>query len=83
MSNLKRVHSRSSGAWITCAWFECDRQGFEMHKAVFHEHDRALRCDHPLSEHINFVFCSERHKQLYRHSHVDLGNLPAGYKSVF
>lgn len=83
MSNLRRVLSSNTGTWIKCCWFECDKPGFELHKSVFHEHARDLPCDHPLSEHVNFVFCSERHKQLYRHSHIDLWNLPPGFKSVF
>jgi hypothetical protein len=82
VSNLKRVRSFSSGTWITCAWFECDRQGFELHKSVFHEHDRRLPCDHPLSGHVNFLFCSERHKRFYANSHIALGRLPAGYRTV-
>lgn len=76
----KKVLSSSSGTWIRCSWFECDRAGFELYKAILHEHARTLACDHPLSEHVNFVFCSERHKQLYRNSHLDFGQLPAGYK---
>jgi uncharacterized protein YodC (DUF2158 family) len=82
MSSLKRIHSYSSDNWIRCAWFECGKDGYEMHKSVFHEHDRALPCDHHLSAHINFVFCSERHKQYYLHSHIDLWNLPKGHKST-
>lgn len=80
MPVAKKVLSFSSGNWITCAWFECQKDGFELYKSVFHEHARELTCDHPASGHVNFVFCSERHRQFFRHSHVDFGQLPAGYK---
>jgi hypothetical protein len=82
MRNAKGVFSFSSGTWIKCAWFECDLQGYELYKSVFHEHAREMPCDHPMSQHVNFIFCSERHKQYYRNSHIDMGNLPAGHKST-
>jgi hypothetical protein len=80
MPIARKVLSRSSDTWIQCCWFECERPGFELYKTVFHEHAKQLRCDHPLSEHVNFVFCSERHRQLYLHSHIEMGKLPPGYK---
>lgn len=76
----RKVLSRSSDTWILCAWFECDRQGFELYKTILHEHSRSLPCDSMFSEHVNFVFCSERHKMLYVHSHKAFGQLPPGYK---
>lgn len=81
MAVAKKVLSFTSGNWIPCAWFECERPGYELYKGVFHEHARELACHHPLSNHINFIFCSERHKQLYRNSHVEFGKLPAGYQT--
>lgn len=82
MPLAKKILSSSSGTWIKCCWFECDKDGYELYKAVFHEHSRELPCDHPLSEHVNFVFCSERHKAFYAHSHLNHGNLPPGYAKV-
>lgn len=80
MPVAKKVLSSSSGLWIKCCWFECERDGYELYKAVFHEHAKELHCSHPMSEHVNFVFCSERCRQYYLHSHVQMGQLPAGYK---
>ena len=82
MPIAKKVWSHGSQTWIQCAWFECERQGVELHKSVFHEHARSLACDHPLSQHVNFVFCSERHKRLFQHSHISMGDLPPGYRSL-
>lgn len=82
MRNSKRVYSHGGDNFIRCAWFECDQDGFELYKSVFHEHARGLPCDDPRSEHVNFVFCSERHKQYYLHSHKDLNMLPPGFKTV-
>lgn len=78
----RKVLSASTGDWIRCCWFECGKPGFELYKSVFHEHRRDMGCDHPMSKHINFVFCSERHKQLYLHSHKDMWNLPPGHKTT-
>ena len=84
MRNAKKVMSASSGDWIKCVWCALngqDNPGYELYKSVFHEHARQLPCNHPMANHVNFVFCSERHKQYYLHSHKDLGNLPEGFKT--
>lgn len=80
MAVAKKVLSFSSHQWITCAWFGCEKIAFDLHKAVFHEHARELPCHHPLSGHVNFIFCSDRHKRYYQHSHISFGQLPAGYR---
>lgn len=80
MAVAKKVLSFSSGTWIRCAWFECDRVGFELYKSVFHEHASELACHHPMSQHVYFIFCSERHRMYYKNSHVEFGQLPAGYR---
>jgi hypothetical protein len=77
----RKVLSRGTGGWIKCCWFECEKPGYELYKSVFHEHARYLPCDHPMAEHVNFVFCSERCRQYYLYSHIDMGNLPAGFKT--
>lgn len=83
MPVAKKVFSFGSDTWIRCAWFECSKDGYELYKTVFHEHAKNLPCNHERSEHVNFVFCSERHRQYFVHSHVDMGNLPPGYaKSI-
>jgi len=82
MPNAKRVIMGGSGIPVRCAWFECDKDGFELYKSVFHEHRRDMACNDPRSEHVNFIFCCERHKQYYLHSHIDMNNLPAGFKTV-
>lgn len=76
----KPVLSRDSGNWIQCSWFECERIGVEMHKAVLHDHAQGLGCDHPDAKHPQYIFCSETCRQLFRHSHVELGKLPPGYR---
>ena len=79
MPIAKKVYSHGSGLWIRCTWFECERDGFELYKTIFHEHARSVPCDAPLAEHVNFVFCSERHRQYFLNSHKSMGNLPKGY----
>lgn len=83
MSNLKQIYSFGSGDWIKCAWCVMhgyDRQGFELHKYRLCEHRRDIPC--VIGDHVTFVFCSDRHLQYFKYSHVDLGNLPPGLKTV-
>jgi len=85
MVMLQKVRSFSSGDWIKCVWCAMngeDNPGYEMHKTVMHDHARDIPCDDPRSQHVNFVFCSERHRQYFLHSHKDLGQLPPGYGST-
>lgn len=80
MPVAKKVLSRSTDTWITCAWFGCEKVAYDLYKAVFHEHAPELPCSAPLSSHVNFIFCTERHKQYWRNSHKVFGQLPAGYR---
>lgn len=79
MPTAKKVLSFSSGTWITCAWFECQRQGYELYKTVLHDH-APLPGACEWGDHVNFIFCSERHKQYFVHSHRQMGQLPPGFK---
>lgn len=65
-------------AWLSCCWDDCEEHGVTLHRARFHDHARGYRCDHPDAKHIWYVFCSERHRQLFLHSHVSYGKLPVG-----
>lgn len=80
MPVARKVHSYSSDTWIGCCWFGCEKQGFELYKTVFHEHSRSLTCGNPMAEHVNFIFCTERHKQYFINSRQNFGKLPPGYK---
>ena len=85
MVMLKPVLSGNTGQWIRCVWCHMNgqrRRGFELHKTLFHEHARTVPCEDPRAKHVQYLFCSERHKQYFRNSHIELGNLPAGYRSV-
>ena len=77
MAVLKKIIN-GVGDWIPCCWFECRKPGYELHKAIHHDHARTVPCER--GAHINYVFCSDRHKQLFAHSHIDMGKLPPGYK---
>lgn len=84
-NHLKKILSANSGRWIPCVWCTMhgeDRPGYELYKSVMHEHARNIPCDHPRASHVNYVFCSERHRQYFRHSHIDMGNLPPGLGKV-
>lgn len=80
MSVMQRVWSYTSERWIQCNWFECEKDGYEQYKMVQHDHAEDIACGDLPGEHVNFVFCSERHLRYYANSVDDLWNLPAGYK---
>ena len=65
--------------WLLCCWDDCQEYGVDLHKTMFHDHARGLPCPHPDSRHIWYVFCSERHRQLFLNSHHAYGKLGAGH----
>lgn len=72
---------RGETVWLRCAWDECEHQGVTLHLAVHHAHAVGMACADPYAKHIRYVFCSERHRQYFLHSHrpeVGYGNLPVG-----
>lgn len=69
---------RGETCWLLCCWEDCERQGVDLHKTRFHDHAPGLPCDSTLAKHIWYVFCSERHRQYFLHSHVRNGHLPTG-----
>lgn len=85
MVMLKKVLSGNTGGWIKCVWCHMhgdSKPGYELYKSVFHEHVPGLACDDPRAKHVNYLFCSERHRQYFRNSHIEMDRLPAGYRSV-
>jgi hypothetical protein len=60
---------------IMCAWDDCELQGYELNKVVIND----AAPGYP-PRYMRFVFCTERHKYFFVHSHRDYGNLPPGYR---
>lgn len=79
--SVDKAH-RGETVWILCAWADCEKQGVTLHQSVLHDHNPGVRCDHVDARHPRFVFCSERHKQLFAHSHVAYGKLPTGSRGT-
>lgn len=73
--------ARGETVWLLCCWAECERQGVDLYKTRHHAHATGLKCDDPLSKHPIYVFCSERHRQYFLHSHVKNGQLPPGSRN--
>jgi hypothetical protein len=65
---------------IMCCWNDCVEPGHEEHKVVVRE--RKSEVDLSTMETLTYIFCCQKHKHYYVHSHLDLGNVPTGYKSV-
>lgn len=64
--------------WLRCCWDDCEEQGVTLHQTKFHAHARGYPCGHELAKHVMYVFCSERHRQMFLNGHLDYGNLPLG-----
>lgn len=71
--NEKRVINRDEGGWgsvtssgthyVICAWSDCDNDATELYKIRVATHEET----YPGAEErfMNYVFCSERHKQYW------------------
>lgn len=62
--------SATTGRRIPCCWEDCERLGDTRWQVIAREPERNLI----------YLFCGERHKAFYVHSHRDLRNLPSGSK---
>lgn len=59
---------------LLCCWDTCEKYGVENEKI-------RVKYGTPGYEYNTwYVFCSERHKMYWAHSHRDLYNLPPGFK---
>lgn len=70
--------ARGETVWLRCCWDDCEEQGVTLHQTIFHDHARGYTCNHPLARHVKYVFCSERHRQLFLNGHRAYGKLPTG-----
>lgn len=83
ITQKKVINHDRGGTYVMCAWDTCERDGYEMHKAVEFEGWETIWHDGHrvrIPRYVTFVFCSDRHKQYFANSLRDLNNLPAGYK---
>jgi hypothetical protein len=75
-----KVLSHYSGQWLLCCWQDCEKFGYELHKVRHHDHAKHIPCAD--GDHAIMVFCSERCKQLFVHSHLANGKLGPGYRNL-
>ncbi len=65
-----------TGGKILCAWEDCDRPGYDLYKVV-------IDYGSPGRPYVTrYVFCSERHRLYFAHSHRENGKLPSGSKRL-
>lgn len=69
---IRKIYNTSTLNRLMCCWNDCEKDGVDLHRIRVREGDRW----------VIYVFCSERHKMLQAHSHVDMGKLPPGYRFV-
>jgi hypothetical protein len=79
MAVEKKVLSRDDETWLTCCWADCERPGYSSNRTYFHDHNPGFPCTAPEAKHVWYVFCTERHRQFFLHSHKAMGKLPPGY----
>ncbi len=72
------VRSGATGQLITCCFNDCYQLGTSRY-----EHRERIGVDlMRMPRYRIYLFCSERHRELWRHSHVSLGNLPTGLRGM-
>jgi len=102
----KKVINLDSGVGrpLVCCWDECDRLGLTIYQHVSCEHDVRWNCEEQdrlriqrcgQTAHLNYVFCSERHRAYFvnakgRNALESLartgrahGNLPVGMRQRY
>jgi hypothetical protein len=62
---------------VACAWDDCERDGYETNKVKVNYG----KVDTP--QIVQYVFCTERHRQFWINSHRSYGKLPPGFKRSF
>lgn len=81
MTKNGTVRSGATGKLIPCCWTECDKVGNSRY-----EHREFLQMIQIGSARIPqyriYLFCKERHRELWRNSVRDLGNLPTGSRGM-
>lgn len=71
----KVINHDLGGTHVMCGWEDCERDGVELHKVRINYG----KPGYP-DQIVNHVFCSDRHKMYFVHSHRSYGNLPPGYR---
>lgn len=59
---------------VACAWEDCPKDGYELYKCTVNYGTLGK------PQIVRYVFCTERHRQYWIHSHRSYGNLPPGYR---
>lgn len=65
--NFKKVMSHDTGEWLLCCWMECEKLGTNAHIAVQRTTEEGY------DKTIKYVFCSEKHKEYFKNSHLKYG----------
>jgi hypothetical protein len=77
----KVINHDQGGTYVMCAWDTCENPGFECHKVRTKQHAEGYA--ETDERYMNYVFCSERHKQYWLFNAQRPGkgnNLPPGMK---
>jgi len=70
-------HDSGTGRHILCAWLDCEKEAYELHKVVTRTGQNGYDAT------MSYVFCSEKCKQYWLHDSRGHGgnNLPSGYRA--
>lgn len=76
---MATIRSGATERLILCAWGECDRPAQDSH--ITRVPDGRVS-EGGIRRTLHYGFCCERHQELWKHSHRDLGRLPLGARGL-
>lgn len=69
---MTRVRDPITGDPLPCCWDEC--------VSLAHDENKVVVTDPGAAKKVHYIFCTERHRDYWLHSHKSMGNLPPGSK---
>jgi hypothetical protein len=75
ITEKKVINHDRGGTYVLCFWADCEKPGYESNKCV-----ETISAPGYPKETLTYVFCSDRHKQYFKHSLIRANDLPPGYK---
>lgn len=73
---INEGNHETTGQKILCAWEDCPRPGYALYVIKKNEGTPAY------PRVVRYAFCSERHMEYWRYSHVENGKLPPGMRNL-
>jgi hypothetical protein len=80
------VRNPGTGKVLLCCWDTCESAGDNrvqevVTDGIYTEADMVSPLMLGTPKRFTYIFCKERHREFWRNSHRDMGNLPAGLRT--